>query len=92
MEAAPVEIMPTWIGAWAVRAAMVFLGLFVTLLALDLFGLGKTDNPFHNWGSFWQFVGIGTGISLMLGLEFLIERVGWVVQEPEKKPPETPMN
>lgn len=79
--------MPTWIGEWAIRAAVVCLGLFVTLLAFDLFGLGKIDNPFHNWGSFWQALGIVAGIALMLLLEAFIEHKGWVVKEPEKPNP-----
>jgi hypothetical protein len=78
--------MPTWIGAWAVRAAVVVLGLFVTLLAMDFFGLGKIDNPFHNWGAFWQALGIAAGICLMLGLEAFVEYKGWTVTEPDKHP------
>lgn len=86
-------VAPTWIGAWAIRAAMVFLGLFVIIIGMDLLGLGKVSNPFHNWGSFWQFVALGAGISLMLGLEFLIQHLGWVVEEPQKpNPTDLPMN
>lgn len=94
MMSVPSPTVPTWIGIWAIRAAVVFLGLFVTTLILDFFGLGKLKNPFHDWAAFWQFVAIGGGISLLLGLEFLIERLGWIVPEPEKKPPSAspPMN
>ena len=86
------KVTPTWVGAWAIRAAMVFLGLLVTTVALDLFGFGKVTNPFSDWDAWWQFLIVGLGISLMLGLEFLIEYLGWSVTEPEKTPRDLPMN
>lgn len=89
----PTKPVPSWVGEWAVRAAAVFLGLFIVIVGMDLLGLGKVSNPFHNWGSFWQFLAIGTAISLLLGLEFFLQRMGWVVKEPKKPDPtDLPMN
>ena len=86
---------PSWLGAWAIRAAAVFIGLFVVIVGMDLLGLGKVSNPFHDWGSLFQFLAIGAAISLLLGLEFLVQHLGWVVSEPQKKPSDIsspPMN
>lgn len=75
---------PTWIGAWAIRAAVVFLGVFITMVALSFFGFAKADNPFTVWSAFWQFLCIALSVSLLLLLELLVERRGWIVAEPKK--------
>src|SRR4029450_1482186 len=76
--------VPTWIGAWAVRAAVVILGVLIAMFAFSLFGLAKVDSPFHDWSSFALFVGISVAISLLLLIEAYVERRGWVIAEPER--------
>lgn len=78
---------PTWIGAWAVRAAVVFLGVFMTMLALSFFGFAKADSPFESWSGFSQFLAIGFCVSLLLGIELFVEHRGWIVQEPKQRDP-----
>ena len=81
----PGPATPTWIGAWAIRAAVVFLGVFITMVALSFFGFAKVDNPFEAWSAFWQFMSIALSVSLLLLIEMLVEHRGWIVQEPKKQ-------
>ena len=76
---------PTWIGAWAVRAGVVFLGVFITMLALSFFGFAKADSPFESWSGFSQFLAIAISVSLLLGIEIFVEHRGWVVTEPKQR-------
>ena len=76
--------MPTWIGSWAIRAAVVVIGVLICMFAFSLFGLSKVDSPFHDWSSFTLFIGISLGVCLLLLIEAFVEHKGWIVEQPKK--------
>jgi hypothetical protein len=90
----------TWIGMWTLRAVVVFLGIFCAMLALNLLGLNKSDNPFTSWGGLIQAIALACTVSALLLIEFVIEKMGWVITIPKlhfgddlpPSPPQPPFN
>ena len=72
----------TWVGMWTIRGVVVFVGVFCVMLALDLLGLNKADNPFTSWGGFVQCLALTFGLLFLMGIELLIEHEGWRITKP----------
>jgi hypothetical protein len=72
----------TWIGAWTIRLVAVFVGIFCLMLAMDILGLNKADNPFTSWSGFFQCLALALGVGLLLGIEALVEHMGWQIGPP----------
>jgi hypothetical protein len=88
----------TWIGEWTIRGVVVFLGIFCVMLATNILGLSKSDNPFDTWAAFWQAMALGFGVCGLLLIEALVRHEGWSINKPtikiseEEHPPPPPMN
>lgn len=73
----------TWIGVWTIRLVVVFLGIFCVMLATNLLGLNKSDNPFTSWSGFWQGIALAVGVCGLLAVEALVERYDWPITLPK---------
>ena len=72
----------TWIGAWTIRGVVVFVGIFAAMLALDLLGLNKADNPFTSWAGFVQVVALSIAVCILLAIEAIVQHEGWPITRP----------